>query len=315
VDYKDYYKILGVTKGAGKDEIKSSFRKLARQYHPDVAGNDPKAEEKFKEINEAYEVLSDPDKRQKYDTLGANWKQGGGFRPPPGWQGGGFRGGQPDFDFNFGGTGFSDFFEQFFGGGRGHSPFGGGRGPGAARQARGADVQADILVTLEEVANGSIRSISVQNRNGAGDVQTFKVKIPKGVSDGQKLRLAGKGEMGQGGSQAGDLFLRVRFAKHPDFTVEQGNLHFEASLAPWDLVLGSEIRVPLIGGGVQIRIPAGSQNSQKLRLKSKGLPIGSDRVGDLFVQLKVECPTTLNERETELWQQLRKESTFRPGVG
>lgn len=311
MDYKDYYKILGVSKGAGKDEIRTSFRKLARQYHPDVTGNDPKAEEKFKEINEAYEVLSDPDKRQKYDTLGANWKQGGGFRPPPGWQGRGAHGGQPDFDFNFGGTGFSDFFEQFFGGGRGgQSPFGGR--PGAARQARGADVQADILVTLEEVANGSVRSISVQNRNGMGDVQTFKVKVPKGVSDGQKLRLAGKGEMGHGGSQAGDLFLRVRFAKHPDFRVEQGNLHFEAAVAPWDAVLGTEIRIPLIGGAVQIRIPAGSQNGQKLRLKSKGLPIGSDRVGDLFVQLKVELPTSLNEREKELWQQLRSESSFRP---
>lgn len=311
MDYKDYYNILGVSKGAGKDEIRSSFRKLARQYHPDVAGDNPKAEEKFKEINEAYEVLSDPEKRQKYDRLGANWKQSEGFRPPPGWQGGGSRGAQPDFDFNFGGTGFSDFFEQFFGEGRGHSPF--GRGQGARRHARGADVQADILVTLEEVAHGSIRTISVQNRNGTGDVQTFKVKIPKGVSDGQKLRLAGKGEVGPGGSQAGDLFLRVRFAKHPDFRVEQGNLHFEASLAPWDAVLGSEIRVPFIGGGVQIRIPAGSQHGQKLRLKSKGLPIGSDRMGDLFVHLRVELPASLNEREKDLWQQLRNDSTFRPG--
>jgi len=143
VEYKDYYQSLGLSKGAGKEDIRKAFRKLARQYHPDVAGNDPKAEEKFKEINEAYEVLSDPEKRRKYDTLGAQWKQGGGFRPPPGAggrAGRGFSGGGPEFDFDFGGTGFSDFFEQFFGR-RGPSPFEGRqRGP-----ARGVDVEADIM--------------------------------------------------------------------------------------------------------------------------------------------------------------------------
>lgn len=312
MDYKDYYKILGVAKGAGKDEIRTAFRKLAREYHPDVTGNDPKAEEKFKEINEAYEVLSDPEKRQKYDTLGSNWKQGGGFRPPPGWRGGGNRGGQPDFDFNFGGTGFSDFFEQFFAGGRGQSPFGGPHA-GGGRPSRGADVQADILVTLEEVANGSIRSISLQDRSGVGAVQTFKVKIPKGVAEGQKLRLAGKGETGHGGTRAGDLYLRVRYAKHPDFRVEQGNLYFEAIMAPWNAVLGAEIRVPKIGGAVQIRIPPGSQNGQKLRLKGKGLPMGADRMGDLFVQLKIEMPTSVSGDEEMLWKQLRDISSFRPG--
>lgn len=309
MEYKDYYKSLGVPKGAGKDDIRKAFRKLARKYHPDVSRNDPGAEDKFKEINEAYEVLSDPEKRQKYDTLGSNWQQGGGFRPPPGWQGRGTGRGQPDFDFDLGGTGFSDFFEQFFGGGRGHSPFGGGH-PG---QARGNDVQADIMVTLEEVVNGSIRSITLRDRGGSGAPKQFKVKIPKGVVDGQKLRLAGKGEMGHGGSRAGDLFLIVRYARHPDFKVKNGNLLFDLALAPWDAVLGGQLQVPTLLGHVQIRIPAGSQNGQKLRLKRKGLPSSDGREGDLHVQLKVDIPKSISSEEKELWEKLRQTSSFQPG--
>ncbi len=309
MEYKDYYKSLGVPKGAGKDDIRKAFRKLARKYHPDVSRNDPSAEDKFKEINEAYEVLSDPEKRQKYDTLGSNWQQGGGFRPPPGWQGRGPGRGQPDFDFDLGGTGFSDFFEQFFGGGRGHSPFGGGH-PG---QARGVDVQADIMVTLEEVVNGSIRSITLRDRGGSGAPKQFKVKIPKGVVDGQKLRLAGKGEMGRGGSRAGDLFLIVRYARHPDFKVKNGNLLFDLALAPWDAVLGGQLQVPTLRGHVQIRIPAGSQNGQKLRLKGKGLPSSDGREGDLHVQLKVDIPKSISSEEKEFWEKLRQTSSFQPG--
>ncbi len=309
MEYKDYYKSLGVPKGASKDDIRKAFRKLARKYHPDVSRNDPSAEDKFKEINEAYEVLSDPEKRQKYDTLGSNWQQGGGFRPPPGWQGRGPGRGQPDFDFDLGGTGFSDFFEQFFGGGRGHSPFGGGH-PG---QARGVDVQADIMVTLEEVVNGSIRSITLRDRGGSGAPKQFKVKIPKGVVDGQKLRLAGKGEMGRGGSRAGDLFLIVRYARHPDFKVKNGNLLFDLALAPWDAVLGGQLQVPTLRGHVQIRIPAGSQNGQKLRLKGKGLPSSDGREGDLHVQLKVDIPKSISSEEKEFWEKLRQTSSFQPG--
>ena len=307
MEYKDYYKSLGVLKGASKDDIRKAFRKLARKYHPDVSRNDPGAEDKFKEINEAYEVLSDPEKRQKYDTLGSNWQQGGGFRPPPGWQGRGAGRTHPDFDL--GGTGFSDFFEQFFSGERGHSPFGGGR----QRQARGNDVQADIMVTLEEVVNGSIRSITLRDRGGSGAPKQFKVKIPKGVADGQKLRLAGKGERGHGGSSAGDLFLIVRYARHPDFKVKNGNLLFDLALAPWDAVLGGQLQVPTLHGHVQIRIPAGSQNGQKLRLKGKGLPSSDGREGDLHVQLKVDIPKSISSEEKELWEKLRQTSSFQPG--
>ena len=309
MEYKDYYKSLGVPKGASNDEIRKAFRKLARKYHPDVSRNDPGAEDKFKEINEAYEVLSDPEKRQKYDTLGSNWQQGGGFRPPPGWQGRGAGRGQPGFDFDLGGTGFSDFFEQFFAGGRGHSPFGGGH-PG---QARGNDVQADIMVTLEEVVNGSIRSITLRDRSGSGAPKQFKVKIPKGVVDGQKLRLAGKGEMGHGGSRAGDLFLIVRYARHPDFKVKTGNLLFDLSLAPWDAVLGGQLQVPTLHGHVQIRIPAGSQNGQKLRIKGKGLPSSDGREGDLHVRLKVGIPKDISSEEKKLWEELRQTSSFQSG--
>ncbi len=310
MEYKDYYQTLGVAKGASTDEIRKAFRKLARKYHPDVSGGNPGAEEKFKEINEAYEVLSDPDKRQKYDTLGSNWKQGGGFRPPPGWQGRGPGGGRPDFDFDLGGTGFSDFFEQFFGGGRGHSPFGAGHhGP-----SRGVDVQADIMVTLEEVLHGSIRSITLKDRTGAGGTKQFKVKIPKGVSDGQKLRLAGKGEMGHGSNQAGDLYLIVRYARHPDFKVQKGNLIYELALAPWDAVLGGQVQVPTLQGHVQIRIPGGSQNGQKLRLKAKGLPTSDGHEGDLHVLLKVEMPKEISESEKEIWEKLRQVSSFQPGL-
>ena len=297
VEYKDYYQSLGVSKGASADDIRKAFRKLARKYHPDVSGNKPGAEDKFKEINEAYEVLSDPEKRQKYDAMGSNWKQGGGFRPPPGWQGRSPGGGQPDFDFDLGGTGFSDFFEQFFGGGRGRSPFGGAH----SGQTRGVDVQADIMVTLEEVANGSVRSITLRDRSGSGGTQQFKVKIPKGVSDGQKLRVAGKGEMGHGGTRAGDLYLIVRYARHPDFRVQNGKLTVDLPVAPWDAVLGAQVKVATLHGDVQIRIPEGSQNGQKLRLKAKGLPASDGNPGDLFVQIKVECPKVVAGLERELW--------------
>jgi len=299
--------MLGVRKGASADDIRKSFRKLARKYHPDVSGDSPGAEDKFKQINEAYEVLSDPEKRQKYDTLGSNWKQGGGFRPTPGQQGRGPRGGQPDFDFD--GTGFSDFFEQFFGAGRGRSPYGGGH-PG---HARGIDVQADIMVTLEEVATGSVRSITLRDRSGTGPSQQFKVKIPKGVANGQKLRLAGKGEVGQGGTRAGDLFLIVQYARHPDFKVQNGKLSVDLALAPWDAVLGAQVQVPTLFGKVQIRIPAGSQNGQKLRIKAKGLPTSDGNSGDVFILLNVEMPKNVEGSEKELWEKLRDTSDFVSG--
>jgi curved DNA-binding protein len=311
VQYKDYYQSLGVPRTASEADLKKSFRKLAREFHPDVAKDKKRAEEKFKEINEAYEVLSDPTKRKKYDELGANWKQGAEYRPPPG-QGnfGGsqaFRGGRTTNaeEFSFGGTGFSDFFEQIFGSqGRG----GFGRGQNFANEElaeRGRDVEGDIMVTLEEAARGSIRSVSV--RHGTR-TETHQVKIPAGVTEGQKLRITGRGEHGSGGGAAGDLYLRVRLAKHPDFEIENRNLIYEAELAPWEAALGTEISVPTLDARVNIKIPAGTQSGQKLRVRGRGL--GKD--GDLLVVTKIVVPTKISDAEKKVWEQLKRESKFNP---
>jgi curved DNA-binding protein len=315
VQYKDYYETLGVPRTASAEELKKSFRKLARQYHPDVARDKKKAEEKFKEINEAYEVLSDPAKRKKYDELGANWKSGADFRPPSGWEH--FSGGQNprgrgasggDFETHFGGTGFSDFFEQVFGSRMRGGAGGFGRSPNFAEEEfaeRGRDVEGDIMVTLEEAARGSIRSVSV--RHGSR-TETHQVKIPAGVTEGQRLRIAGRGEHGSGGGMAGDLYLRVRLAKHPDFEVEDHHLIHEAELAPWEAVLGAEISVPTLTGRVNIKIPAGTQSGQKLRVRGRGLPPS----GDLLVVTKIVVPAKISDAEKKLWEQLKRESKFNP---
>jgi curved DNA-binding protein len=315
VQFRDYYETLGVSKTAGEDEIKSAFRKLARKYHPDVAKDKKSAEEKFKQINEAYEVLSDSEKRKKYDQLGADWNQPGGFQPPPGWggqqgqPGGGFyrSGGDGGVEFEFGGTGFSDFFEAFFGGGRGQSAFGGG-GRGFARQpssARGSDVEADIMVPLEEALHGAKRAISLR-RGGSNKVETYQVKIPRGVHEGQRIRLAGQGEAGAGGGKSGDLFLRVRLARHPDFTVEGSDLIHEIKIAPWQGVLGADIEVPTLEGKVRLKIPPGTQGGQKFRLREKGLPTAAANRGDLYVVTQINIPKKITEREGELWREISK---------
>jgi curved DNA-binding protein len=346
VKYKDYYESLGVSRTASEAEIKKAFRKLAREYHPDVAKNKKQAEEKFKEINEAYEVLSDPAKRKKYDQLGPNWQAGADFRPPPGWES--FTGGRSytsrgpgaqEFEFEFGGTGFSDFFEQIFGStgarrGAGFGPRGGFPNDDQATE-RGRDIEGDIMVTLEEATRGSVRAVSVRHAvpcehcggtgqrarhvcnvcGGTGQVsktQTYQVKIPAGVTEGQRLRVSGRGEAGMGGGAAGDLYLRVRLAKHPDFTVEDHNLIYEAELAPWEAVLGGNISVPTLDGRVNIRVPAGTQNGQKLRVRGRGLPQRGGGSGDLIVETRVEVPAQVSESERKLWEQLARESTFRP---
>ena len=311
VQYKDYYESLDVSRTASADEIKKAFRKLAREYHPDVAKDKKKAEERFKEINEAYEVLSDADKRKKYDELGAHWKSGAEFRPPPGYGGAGggqaFRGGRAagGEEFHFGGTGFSDFFEQLFG-----SRMRGGYGQrGAFSQEdiaeRGADIEGDIMVTLEEAAKGSVRTVNVTHGDRR---ESHQVKIPAGIGDGQKLRLAGRGESCSGGGESGDLYLRVRFAKHPDFEVDGHNLIYELELAPWEAVLGAEIPVPTLDGRVNIKIPAGTASGQKLRVRGRGL--GKD--GDLLVVAKLVVPAKIDEAQKKLWEQLAHESKFNP---
>lgn len=346
VQFKDYYEVLGVPRTASEDEIKKSFRKLARQYHPDVAKTKKGAEEKFKEINEAYEVLSDPAKRKKYDELGPNWKQGAEFRPPPGWQHE-FRQGGPQFrrgpgganmgDFEFEGTtGFSDFFEQLFGSrARGRSPFTRGGFSEEDLAERGRDVEGDIMVTLEEAMRGSVRSVTLrraapcENCGGTGEkgrkacpvcggsgqvikTETYQVKIPSGVTEGQRLRVPGRGEAGTHGGSAGDLYLRVRLAKHPDFEVDGHNLIYEAELAPWEAVLGTNIAIPTFNGAVNIKIPAGTQNGQKLRVRGRGLPQRAETPGDLIVVARVELPSRITEEERKLWTQLAAASKFNP---
>ncbi|MGA2852562.1 MAG: DnaJ C-terminal domain-containing protein [Verrucomicrobiota bacterium] len=322
VQYKDYYETLGVPRTAKDDEIKKSFRKLAREFHPDVAKDKKRAEEKFKEINEAYEVLSDPAKRKKYDELGANWKSGAEFRPPPGHEGfpGGqsFRGrgqGGEDFEFQFGGTGFSDFFEQIFGSRMRGGGFGGQSGFQQEEEyaERGRDIEGDIMVTLEEAMRGSIRSVSVRRPAGRSvKTETCQVKIPPGVTGGQKLRVAGRGEAGSGGGESGDLYLRVRLAKHPDFDVDGHDLIYEAELAPWEAVLGTEISVPALDGRVHIKIPAGTQGGQKLRVRGRGLPARDNGRGDLFVVTKIVVPSKTTDAEKKLWEQLKRDSRFNP---
>ena len=315
VQFRDYYETLGVAKTASEDQIRSAFRKLARKYHPDVAKDKKTAEEKFKEINEAYEVLSDPEKRRKYDQLGANWKQPGGFQPRPGWgtqqpPGGGFQqwqwggGGNGGVEFEFGGTGFSDFFEAFFGGGRGRSAFGGFGGREATAE-RGADVEADIMVTLEEALHGSTRTVSLR-RAGSNKVENYQVKIPRGVHEGQRIRLAGQGEPGTRGGKSGDLFLRVRLARHPDFSVEGSDLIHEVKIEPWRAVLGSELVVPTLEGNVRLKIPPGTQGGQRFRLRERGLPGVSGKRGDLYVDVQINVPKKLTDREREIWRELAK---------
>jgi curved DNA-binding protein len=317
VQYKDYYQILGVPRSASDADIKKSFRKLARQYHPDVAKDKKKSEEKFKEINEAYEVLGDAAKRKKYDELGPNWKSGAEFRPPPGH--GGFAGGQPfqgghadGGDFEFGGTGFSSFFEQLFGSRMREGTGGFGRHGGfsnADMAERGNDVEGDIMVSLEEAARGSVRTVNVRHANRS---ESHQVRIPAGVSEGQKLRLSGRGEHGSGGGQNGDLYLNVRFARHPDFDVDGHNLVHELDLAPWEAALGAEISVPTLDGRVNIKIPAGTASGQKLRVRGRGLLNREGGHGDLFVVTRIVFPPKISEAQKKIWSQLADESSFNP---
>jgi len=334
IEFKDYYKVLGVERTASHDDIRKAFRKLARLYHPDVAKDKKRAEEKFKEINEAYEVLGDADKRKKYDELGAGWKDDLA-RQRPGAGGESFRthswrSGPGAENFEFGGTGFSDFFEQFFGGNSGR------RRAGAEPESeKGQDVEGIIMVTLEEAMRGAVRAISLRRNTvcsacggsgvkgrqacpvcgGAGQVsvtQNYKVKIPAGVRDGQRLRVGGQGEPGVGGGPPGDLYLRVRMASHPDFRVEGGDLYYDLDLAPWEAALGASVSVPTLSGPVSIKIPPGTQSGQRLRVRGRGLPGRDAEQGDLYVVARIQMPSKINDREKSLWEQLARESSFHP---
>ncbi len=306
-EFKDYYQTLGIPRDATSADIKGAFRKLARKHHPDVAKDKKTAEAKFKEINEANEVLGDPQKRKQYDDLGAHWQDPHGGRRPGKAPGQGR-------EFNFGGTGFSDFFEQYFSGAsRYGSPDSGTTGP---RERRGADIEGDILVTLEEAMHGAVRPISLQSTNartGKIETQSFQVRIPAGVTDGKRIRVPGQGESGAGGAAAGDLYLRVRHAAHPDFHTEGVDLYYDLDLAPWEAVLGAELTVPTLDGPIKLRIPPGSENGQQLRLRGRGLPKGkTGGRGDYHATLNIHLPAHLNDEERALWEKLRAVSKFNP---
>lgn len=317
VEFKDYYDVLGVSRDASDADIRKAFRKLASQYHPDVAKNKAFAEEKFKEINEANEVLSDPEKRRKYDALGANWSH-------PERQASqeyeGFAGGnEPGSEFHFDGTGFSDFFEQFFGS-RGHPFAGYGRareadeGEGAFAQ-RGRDIESDIMVTVEEIMNGSMRTIRLQRtdpRTGQSTIQTLRVTIPPGVRESQLIRLAGKGQEGFGGGKPGNLYLRVKFAKHPDYRVRGADLYYDLDLAPWEAVLGAVVYIPTLDGTVSLKIPPGTSAGRQFRLHGKGLPAGGGARGDLYAVVSIQVPSHLTPGQKVLWEQLAAKSPFNP---
>jgi curved DNA-binding protein len=318
VQFRDYYETLGVPKTATTDDVRKAFRKLARLYHPDVAKDKKTAEEKFKQINEAYEILSDPAKREKYDRMGADWQryEQSGAGAGPSAPGGGARPRRrAGSEFDFGGTGYSDFFEQFFGAGSSRRGGGSAGGfdfftQGSAGAERGADVEADISVTLEEALRGSRRPISLRRVDASGNqkTETYEVKIPAGVHEGQRIRLRSRGEAGSGGGESGDLFLRVRLAAHADFRVEAGgDLYHDLDVAPWDAVLGCEVSVPTLEAPVKLKIPPGSQVGQRFRLRGRGLP--SKTPGgrtDLYVQLGVTLPEHLTQRERELWEELAR---------
>jgi curved DNA-binding protein len=325
IEYKDYYKTLDVPRTATADQLKSAFRKLARRYHPDVAkgGDKKKAEEKFKEINEAYEVLSDADKRKRYDELGPNWDN------PAAGAGNPFRGGGPGAgafrgaqrrgprgeDFEFGGsTGFSDFFEQFFGGGR---PGAGSRRgfPEEDHASEGSDVEADLMVTLEEAFRGATRKLTLRRSGSDGSnprEDTYQVRIPAGVRGGQRIRLAGQGSPGSGGGPAGDLYLRVHFAQHPDFRVEDSDLYFDLEVAPWETVLGAKIKIPTLDGPTLLTLPPGSAGDSKLRLRARGLPREGGERGDFYAVVKIQTPPAAALEERALWEKLAATSKFDP---
>jgi len=327
VQFKDYYETLGVPRTASADDIRKAYRDLARKHHPDRAApaDKARAEERIKEINEAYEVLKDPDKRRKYDALGADWKNmdfAGAHGPhaPRGFRYYSTRGSP---EFHFGGTGFSDFFEQFFGAGAGagmrpfdgFSAFGGGA-EAASRDRTGPDVEANIMVTLEEVLRGALRPISlrvVDPESGYEDTIEVKVRIPAGVSEGQRLRVRGKGGRGIGTAAPGDLYLKVLYAPHPDFRVKGNDLYHDLDLAPWEAVLGAKVDVPTLAGPVRLTIPPGTPSGRKLRLRGRGLPKAAGHGhGDLFVVVNIVVPEHPGPAERRLWQELAAHSTFHP---
>ncbi len=298
--YKDYYQVLGVARDSGTADIKRAYKRLARKFHPDVS-KEPDAEERFKQVGEAYDVLRDKDKRATYDNLGSGWHAGDEFSPPPGWDSGaGFGTGFSGEKFDF-----SDFLDSLFGGRapRG-KPFGAHFHNAGAR---GGDERAKIVITLEEAIHGGERALTLNS--GRGTTRTLKVKIPAGVREGQQIRLAGQGQAGPGG-RSGDLFLIVEFAPHPHFRAQGNDVHMDLPIAPWEAALGATVKVPTLGGEVDLKVPEGSQTGRKLRLKAKGL--GGSKAGDQYVTLQIMTPAADGESAKRFYRSMAEEFDFDP---
>jgi curved DNA-binding protein len=310
MEYKDYYKILGVSRNANQKEIKKAFRRLARQHHPDVNPGDERAEDKFKEINEANEVLSDPEKRAKYDRLGAsyqNWQRMGG--QPGGFEWTQWFSGAPrtgtrvefrDLGDLFGdqgdlGGGFSDFFNVIFGG-RGERSR-----PRRQAPVNGRDQEQPIQISLEEACTGTTRTLRYDGRR-------LEVKIPKGSKMGTRVRLAGEGEKGRAGGKPGDLYLVIQIRPHPTFEQRGDDLHMTLPIDLYTAVLGGQVRVRTLGGEVTLKIPAGTSSGKQIRLQGQGMPHLSnpDRRGDLYAHIEIEVPHNLSPRERELFEELAR---------
>lgn len=310
MNYKEYYKIIGVDRDATQDEIKRAYRKLARKYHPDVS-KEKDAEAKFKEVGEAYEVLKDPEKRASYDQLGANWKAGQDFRPPPNWDAG--------FEFTGGGytdvddSGYSDFFESLFGQGFRASR---GKRPHAGFRSRGQDHHAKVLIDLEDSYRGAAREITLRTPelDSSGHIvnkeRKLSVKIPKGVKQGQKIRLTGQGSAGVGGGEAGDLYLDIEFAPHALYRVEGRDVYLDLAVAPWEAALGAGIKIPTPISKLDLKIPPNSSTGSKLRLKGQGIP--GNPPGDIYVRLEVTIPPADSETAKELYRKMEQELAFNP---
>jgi len=331
VRFKDYYEVLGVERNARDEQIRQAYRKLARKHHPDVNPGDRVAEEKFKEINEANAVLSDPQKRKRYDQLGPNWKDGAEFTPPPGW-------GRVNVQFDdlgriFSGGGFSDFFETLFGGGRTASQS--DRRSARTRTARGQDAEAEMEISLEDAHRGGRHRVTVQGARpcptcngsgtssgvvcntcrGAGQVlspRTLDVNIPPGARDGSVIRVGKQGQPGAGGAEPGDLFITLRVKPHHLFTASGDDLTVEVPITSSEAVLGAAIEVPTIDGKGEMKVPAGAQGGQRLRLKGQGLNKQGGGRGDQYVKLKIVVPSHPTEREKKLYEELAKVSRFNP---
>ena len=306
MEFKDYYDIIGVKRDATQDEIKRAYRKLARRYHPDVS-TEADSEQRFKEIGEAYEVLKDPEKRAAYDRLGKNWKAGQDFRPPPDWDQG--------FEFHGGGftdtdaEQFSDFFESLFGREFGH-------GQKREFHTHGENTFARILIDLDDAYKGATCAITLKSTEVGSDgrprikERTLNVSIPKGVRQGQQIRLARQGGAGHGKGEAGDLFLEVEFRPHPFYRVEGRNLYIDLPVAPWEAALGATIKLPTPSGKVDLKIPPNSTARSKLRLKGRGIP--SKQPGDLFAILQIALPKANTDKARLAYAAFQKSFDFNP---